>query len=132
MLRYPKSYCAAVECCSSYPETPIARPLTRANAAYNAQTIQALFLRVRGLVSLTAAEPGDGATSLHVGANPGQAGSAFTVALLRLMCNENRTYARWGELYPHLQQETADASSIQGSPAHRAHAFRIEETKVAR
>ena len=61
------------DCCSSYPEAATARQVTRTNFAYNARTVQSLFLRVRGLISITAAEPGDGATSIHVGSNPGQA-----------------------------------------------------------
>lgn len=120
------------DCCSSYPQTPVARHVTRTNLAYNARTIQALFLQVRGLISITAAEPGDGATPAHVGSNPGQASSAFTVALLRLMCNQDRSYANWTELFPALHQETADASALQGTPLHRAHAFRIEEGDAQR
>jgi len=120
------------DCCSSYPESPVARNVARSNFTYNIRTVQNLFLRVRGLISITAAEPGDGATPAHVGSNPGQASSAFTVAFLRLMCNQGRTYGTWTELYPALRQETADASALEGTPLHRAHAFRMQEADVIR
>jgi hypothetical protein len=128
---HPRGLVLLTDCCSSFPETP-ARHLTRTNLSYNAQTVQSLFLKVRGGISITAAEPGDGATSLHVGSNPGQACSDFTVALLRLMCNQDRSFANWSQLFPSLQQETADASSLQGTPLHRAFAFRLEEAGTVR
>ncbi|MFO0867039.1 MAG: caspase family protein [Gemmataceae bacterium] len=125
----PRGLVLLTDCCSSYPDGATARHAARANVLCNARTVQALFLRIRGLISITAAEPGDGATPAHVGSNPGQACSAFTVALLRLMYQE-RAYASWTELYPSLQQETADASSLQGTPLHRAYAFRMQESNA--
>jgi len=98
----------------------------------NAQTVQALFLRATGQISLTAAEVGSAALVGYDGANPGEAGSAFTVAMLRLFYAKDKTYSTWGELFPVLREETYAASSIPGRTPHRAHAFTIQEgTAVA-
>jgi len=96
-------------------------------ATVNSASVLNLFLRVIGEISITAAEDGTTAKASFRGPNPGGAGSAFTVALLCLLYDGNKTFRSWGELFPYLQEETYLASGN----GHRARAFVIREHAIA-
>jgi hypothetical protein len=99
------------------PDTQVQNQVARPNAA----TVRNLLLRSRGLVNITAAQDGTEALASAKGANPAQAGSAFTVALTRLWYKMDVTYASWPQMFPVLQTETFQASG----GAHQARAFQI-------
>lgn len=117
----PRALIVLTDCCSTFqPGRQPGAPGGR--AAVNATTAEHLFLRAVGEVSITAAEDGKGAFPSFKGDNPGGAGSAFTVALLRLL-HDRRTFTTWRELFPELRAATAAASGGR----QRARAFAIVE-----
>lgn len=126
----PRGLIVLTDCCSSYvPQVQAQRGPVQDNvmpARFNTASVQNLFLKLRGYVNITAAELGTGALPAYTGSNPGNAGSAFTVALVRLLC-QDATFQNWSQFYPVLKNETHQASSGLGQPAHKAHAFAIEE-----
>ncbi len=132
MLRakHPRALILLTDCCSSIVSGSAASRGMAARpkaAIFNAQTIQALFLQVKGVISLTAAEVGDFALAGYGGANPAGAGSAFTVAMLRLFCDQEHVFRTWKDFYPVLRDETFQASQVPNRTPHRAHAFIIDE-----
>jgi len=93
----------------------------------NAATIRNLLLKPVGLVNITAAQDGVMAIAGFKGENPGQAGSAFTVALMRLWYSRNATFTSWEQMFPKLRNETNRASGGQ----HHARAFQIATRRAA-
>ena len=130
-VKNPRGLTILTDCCSSHRpgiamnRGPIGRFLV------NSASVRNLFLRFAGNVSITAAENGTGALPTYSGPNPGAAGSAFTVALLRLLADGERTFGSWTDLFPVLKQETYAASSnLPGNRPHYAHSFAIDEITV--
>jgi hypothetical protein len=124
LARNPRALVILSDCCSAFHRAPPAagvRGLDLGQPRVNPATVQALFLRVRGLVSITAAEDGTCGITGYRGANPGNAGSAFTVAMLRLLYDPSHTYSAWSDFFPTLRQETALASGN----AHQARQFHL-------
>jgi hypothetical protein len=125
LAKQPRALIILTDCCSSYVE-----PLTAHATGHgipqepvlNVATVRNLMLRPIGVVSITAADDGVGAIAAYYGGNPGKAGSAFTVALLRLWYGDT-TYTSWGQFFPVLRTETGEASH----GIHRARAFAISE-----
>src|SRR5262249_32622937 len=103
--------------CSSYMDSPVALD----NETPNTKTVRNLLLKTSGIVSITAAQDGKEAKAGYKGANPGHAGSAFTVALTRLWYRHDVTFTTWKEFFPRLRDETRQASGGQ----HQARAFRL-------
>ncbi len=87
----------------------------------NVQTVRNLVLKEARIVSITAAEDGKSAVAMFNGANPGDAGSAFTVALMRLWYTPDQTFTTWSHIFPALRRETGLASG----GAHLARAFQL-------
>lgn len=124
----PRGLTILTDCCSSHVPSLAMNRGSDAQRRFNAVSVRNLFLRLAGEVSITAAENGTGALPVYSGANPGAAGSAFTVALLRLLADGDRTYQNWTDLFPVLKRETHAASSnIPGCSPHYAHSFAINE-----
>lgn len=121
----PRALMILTDCCSSYPRGATANAAERATV--NVATVRSLLLTTVGLVNITAAEDGTYARAAYVGANPGQAGSAFTVALMRLWYQQDVTFTSWETMFPTLRTET-DAASCG---VHRARAFQINTQIVA-
>jgi Caspase domain len=131
--KQPRALILLTDCCSSIvPGVGAGRGLAASTkeANVNAQTVQALFLQVKGVVSVTAADVGDSALAGFQGANPAGAGSAFTVAMLRLLCDQTKAFRTWKDFFPVLRDETFQASQVPDCLPHRAHAFVIEEVAV--
>jgi hypothetical protein len=120
LAHHPRGFIMMTDCCSSYAGAAHEAPDA---ATLNVGTVRSLLLSPVGIVSLTAAEDGRTATATYVGSNPGCAGSAFTVAFLRLCYREDVTYLSWESMFPVLRQETGDASGGR----HYARAFQITE-----
>jgi hypothetical protein len=118
----PRAVICLTDCCSSFVREQAAAngQALQLAPAFNAATIRNLLLRPVGLVSVTAAEDGTAGIAAYYGPNPGQAGSAFSVALLRLWYGET-TYDSWEQFFPALRTETGAASN--GS--HFARAFHL-------
>lgn len=126
----PRSIIFLTDCCSNFREFKAAdggvRELQGASGP-NVKTVRNLMLRPVGVVSITAAEDGRSAIATYKGPNPAKAGSAFTVAMLRLWYNQDATYASWEQFFPVLKTETGKASGGQ----HLARAFQILENGMA-
>jgi Caspase domain len=121
----PRGLVLLTDVCSSYlgdepPQQVMDRGVRRRapGLAPNAQTVRNLLFRAPNRVNITAAQDGTAAEANHVGAAFGGARSAFTVALLHLLCDGSRTFATWEELFPALQEETYKASGRLHSPRH--------------
>ena len=114
------------DCCSAFikqkkvPAKPKADPVSE--VLPNATTIRSLTRSPIGIVSITAAEDGKLADASFAGPNPAKAGSAFTVALLRLWYSET-AYTSWKEFFPILKEETRKASRGR----HAARAFQLND-----
>ncbi len=127
----PRALILLTDCCSKFNPTPeMIKQMFRA-AAVNGQSVQNLFLRVAGVIDITAAENGTCGVANYSGSNPANAGSAFTVALLRLMYDADKTYTGWKDFFPTLREETVRASSNLREPSHRARAFILDEKTPA-
>jgi hypothetical protein len=126
--RKPRGIIFLTDCCSGFTKKQGAPKATGfvSAAAPNLQTIRNLMLRARGVVSITAAEDGKLASASYRGANPGKAGSAFTVAMLRLWF-AGETYTSWEQFFPALKKETGLASGGR----HSARAFRLPDGGTA-
>jgi hypothetical protein len=126
----PRALIVLTDCCSKYQPRrddgfDAQHGFSHAPPGVNGGTVRQLFLRAVGVVSITGADDGECSIVGYSGSNPGKAGSAFTVALLRLMYDPDRTYQSWQEFFPALRRETFRASSGRPSPAHQARAFRL-------
>jgi hypothetical protein len=125
-----RAFVLLTDSCSSYRDHSYIA-LARSDAEppdgrVNAASVTNLFLRLVGHVSIAAAQDGQAAAASFRGGNPGKAGSAFTVALLRLLYDRSRTCRTWGEIFPRLRAETLDASGGR----HQPRAFTILEQGV--
>jgi Caspase domain len=120
MAHNPRGFIMLTDCCSSYMGEAHEAPDA---ATLNVETVRCLLLNPTGIVSLTAAEDGRTAVASFVGSNPGCAGSAFTVAFLRLCYRDDVTYMSWESMFPVLRYETGLASGGR----HYARAFQIAE-----
>ena len=120
----PRALMILTDCCSTFMKAPrglfteIEQPAT---APVNVATVRNLLLKPIGIVNITAAKDGTEAKAGSNGPNPGQAGSAFTVALMRLWYRQDATFTTWEQMFPVLRSETFKASG----GAHQARAFRI-------
>ncbi len=125
----PRGIIILTDVCSSYcGETSAVRANTTVRRAApgtapNRDTVRNLLFRAPRLVSITAAQDGRTASCGHVGTAFGDASSAFTVALLHVCCDPQRTFASWNELFPALRYETYTASGRQ----HWARHFLLRE-----
>jgi len=122
----PRALIILTDCCSSFVgglEEEFAGPCVEEAPGINVATVRNLLLKTAGYVSITAAEDGRTAVASFQGANPGQAGSAFTVALMRLWYTQDVTYTSWEQMFPVLRSETLQASGGR----HQARAFQIRE-----
>jgi hypothetical protein len=128
-IKQPRAILFLTDCCSDFQGFRAAAGGRQPQDAKgpNTQTVRNLMLKPAGLVSITAAEDGKSAVAEYVGPNPGKAGSAFTVALLRLWYDHGTTYTSWKQLFPVLKAETGKASSNQ----HFARAFHVVESGTA-
>jgi hypothetical protein len=122
LAHQPRAVIILTDCCSSYPDARSELEVPDA-PELNVVTVRGLLLKPAGVVSITAAEDGNTAEASYRGPNPGRAGSAFTVALLRLCYRDDVNVARWEQLFPLLRQETGAASNGR----HHARAFQIKE-----
>jgi hypothetical protein len=120
----PRGLILLTDCCSTFAKSALAQDAPRVNT----KTVRNLLLKSTGVVSITAAEDGTMAQAGYKGANPGRAGSAFTVALMRLWYRQDVTFTTWKQFFPRLRQETGSASGGQ----HRARAFHLGEPAPAR
>jgi hypothetical protein len=119
----PRGIIFLTDCCSGFGRkapAPKTQPVSLVEP--NLQTIRNLMLRPAGVVSITAAEDGTLAMASYRGTNPAKAGSAFTVALTRLWCNDT-VYESWTDFYPDLRKETSAATGNR----HTARAFHLKE-----
>jgi hypothetical protein len=123
----PRAIIFLTDCCSGISKKPAAPTefVSVSEAGPNIETIRNLVLRPVGIVSITAAEDGKLASASFRGANPGKAGSAFTVALLRLWYSDV-TYSSWVMFFPALKAETSLASGGR----HAARAFQLKDGSV--
>jgi len=125
----PRAIIFLSDCCSSFSKKKTDEVNERELQSVvepNIKNIRKLVLCPIGIISITAAQDGKTAIASFKGANPGKAGSAFTVALLRLWYNEETTYNSWSEFFPALRAETGLASGNK----HMARAFQIKEAGV--
>jgi hypothetical protein len=123
----PRGIIFLTDCCSGLPKKGGATERELQSVAEpNVKTIRTLVLCPVGIVSITAAEDGKLAIAGYKGPNPGKAGSAFTVALLRLLYDEKTTYSSWEQFFPALKKETGLASGGK----HMARAFQLNERGV--
>src|SRR5262249_16568875 len=115
----PRSILFLTDCCSDISKRGPGRgtPKFVSLEEPNVLTIRNLMLRPKGPVSITAADDGKLAAASFRGPNPGKAGSAFTVAMVRLWYND-ATYTSWEQFFPVLKAETGKASG--GRQAARA------------
>jgi hypothetical protein len=123
----PRAIIFLTDCCSSYREFNAASDGGRQSQGGNGpnlKTVRNLMLKPVGIVSITAAEDGKLAIAASKGANPGKAGSSFTVAMLRLWYDQKVTHTNWEQFFPILKAETGKASG----GVHFARAFEIMET----
>jgi hypothetical protein len=119
----PRAILFLTDCCSGIAKKPGAEAEPVAlTAGPNVKTIRNLVLRPTGIVSITAAEDGKLASASYRGSNPGKAGSAFTVALLRLWYADT-IYTDWVTFFPDLKAETSQASAGR----HAARAFQLRD-----
>jgi hypothetical protein len=130
-IMQPRAIIFLTDCCSAFREFRSAsddgRQAQGGNGP-NVKTVRNLLLKPVGIVSITAAEDGKLAIAAFKGANPGKAGSAFTVAMLRLWYDQTVTHTNWEQFFPILKAETGKASG----GAHFARAFEILESgKIA-
>jgi hypothetical protein len=125
--RKPRGILFLTDCCSGISKrpAPVSTPEFVSLVGPNVETIRNLVLRPAGIVSITAADDGKLASASFRGANPGKAGSAFTVALLRLWYSDT-TYDSWPQFFPALRVETGKASG----GAHLARAFQLNDGSV--
>jgi hypothetical protein len=124
MAKKPRAYVILTDCCSTLAEPapePEEEPCAAEKLTVNVQTVRRLLLKPVGVVSVTAAQDGKEAMAGFEGHNPGQAGSAFTVALMRLWYNQDTTYSTWKQFFPALRAETGKASGGR----HLARAFQL-------
>jgi len=118
----PRALMILTDCCSSLIKGEEAFGLTREAApTVNVALVRNLLLKPIGIVNITAAQDGTEASAGYKGVNPGQAGSAFTVALMRLWYKQDANYGSWEQFFPALKNETYQASG----GAHSARAFQI-------
>jgi hypothetical protein len=117
----PRGLIVLTDCCSNFMDVPASVE----DAELNIETVRNLLLKPSGVISITAAQDGTSATASYRGANPGEAGSAFTVAMTRLWYRMDVTYTNWTEFFPALRSETRDASG--GS--HEARAFQLGQAR---
>lgn len=110
------------DCCSSLPQLGRPRGGAGQEANLNRETVRNLFLRMRGLVDITAAEVGSAAAAGNNLHDFGGARGAFTVAFLKV-ASETHVYASWQDFFPALRQMTRTASAGR----HQAQAFTIRE-----
>jgi Caspase domain len=125
----PRSLMILTDCCSAFVGGPAGFAGGRglvAGPAVNVATVRNLLLKASGIVSITAAEDGTNAIANFTGDNPGQAGSAFTVALTRLWYRVDVTFTSWEQMFPELRAETHLASG----GVHQARAFEISTNAV--
>ncbi len=120
--RQPRLVMILTDCCSNFTsfENEDEGDGCQPGNALNVQTVRNLTLHGVGVASITAAQDGKSGIASYVGPNPGNAGSAFTVALMREWYSQ-RTYTTWGEMFPYLRDETGRASGGK----HYARAFQL-------
>ncbi len=125
LCKHPRALIVLTDCCSAIvPDRDAGGAAGQCGeAGLNGETVRNLFLKVRGVISITAAEDGTCGVIGFSGPNPAGAGSSFTVALLRLCWNEDRVYASWGQFFPSLREECFRTSDGR----HRARDFRMSE-----
>ncbi len=121
LAHHPRGLIVLTDCCSNFMDVPAAAE----DAELNIETVRNLLLKPVGVISITAAADGTSAVASYQGANPGQAGSAFTVAMTRLWYRMDVTYTSWTEFFPALRSETRDASG----GAHEARAFQLGQAR---
>jgi hypothetical protein len=126
MAMKPRAFLFITDCCSGFSskkKSAAPSPTDFVTVAEpNRATIRNLMMRPIGLVSVTAAEDGKLASASYSGANPAKAGSAFTVAMLRLWYKDT-TYNSWNDFFPPLKAETRLASR----GGHMARAFHLND-----
>jgi len=129
----PRGIVLLTNVCSSYPrerEGPlfVDRSVERSAPGLgpNAVTVRNLLFRAPRLVNITAAQDGTPALAGHLGSSFAGASSAFTVALLHVLCDPDRNFATWGQLFPALAEETSKASGR----VHRPRVFGLREHRV--
>ncbi|HYV34821.1 MAG TPA: hypothetical protein VE988_03895 [Gemmataceae bacterium] len=128
----PRGIIFLTDCCSGLPKKATVASeeeelVSLETVGPNVQSIRNLVLLPSGVISVTAAEDGKLAIAGFKGANPAKAGSAFTVALLRLWYNSDVTYDSWNQFFPVLKKETGLASGGK----HLARAFQLNDKYVA-
>jgi hypothetical protein len=131
--KQPRGIVLLTNVCSSYPEKREAplhvdRSVVRSAPGLgpNAVTVRNLLFRAPRLVNITAAQDGTPAVAGHIGSAFGGASSAFTVALLHVLCDPDRNFATWEQLFPALAEETSKASGR----LHRPRIFGLSEHRV--
>jgi hypothetical protein len=121
-LKQPRLLIILTDCCSVF--TSMCEPAPEGGGKpgkLNIATVRSLMLHGFGTASITAAEDGKSGIASYDGANPGDAGSAFTVALMRLWYRQDKSYTTWGQMFPDLRVETGKASGER----HHARAFQL-------
>jgi hypothetical protein len=118
--KHPRGLIILTDCCSNFPrELPI---LAQPNPL-NAESVRNLFLRMRGLVSITAAKDGQSASSQSQGINLTGARSAFTVALFQELSKTDRVFTSWQDLSASL----SDRTNLVSGGQHRPRTFSMQE-----
>jgi hypothetical protein len=123
-IKQPRLLLILTDCCSNFTSLPYGAAAESSQPPahkLNIQTVHNLVLKGVGIASITAADDGKSGIAAYKGANPGDAGSAFTVAMMRLWYRQDKTYTTWGEMFPDLREETGKASG----GAHYARAFQL-------
>jgi hypothetical protein len=129
--KQPRGIVLITDVCSSYgPEDGLApdRSVRRSapGTGPNAATVRNLLFQAPRLVNITAAQDGTPARASHEGSAFGGARSAFTVALLHLLCDADRDFTTWEQFFPALDEETFKASGRVHRPRH----FGLNEHRV--
>jgi hypothetical protein len=123
-LKQPRLLLILTDCCSTFTSLPLEAAIEGGKPGankLNIQTVRDLMLKGVGIASITAADDGKSGIASFYGSNPGEAGSAFTVAMMRLWYRQDKSYTTWGQMFPDLREETGKASG----GAHYARAFQL-------
>ena len=120
--KQPRAYFILTDCCSSFAGASIIGRNVASSIQVNVATVRNLLLKPVGTVSITAAEDGTIAVATFKGPNPAKAGSAFTVAMMRLWYTQDDDFHELGTALPTVAVRNAigkwRSAPGQGVPDH--------------
>jgi hypothetical protein len=120
--KHPRGLIILTDCCSSFAGGQELPSLVQPTSL-NVHSVRNLFVKMRGVVSITAAQDGQSAVASSKGVNLTGARSAFTVALFQVLSNPKRVFTSWEDLFPTLSEQTDLVSGGQ----HQPRAFALAE-----